>query len=482
MLGVVACVLLVLPVPGLMSARRDAARADAAATQNVVRELSNEPMAALVSDAPLLSTTRVAGDLVEPFWNRRLADAVDQLELALGESACTVIRVDGQVVATAGDPGVFIPASVQKLLTAAAVLDVIGPDERLSTVMFASAVVDGVVQQDLHIVGGGDPMLAEQRYADDYPRQPQLLTSTQRFVDVLAAAGVTRIEGAIVVHDDRYDTVRYVPSWPQRYFEQHNAGPTGALTMNDGFAQWDPERVETDDPALYAGQVIALTLSEAGIGAGGAVRRSSDDDRALLANLVEVGRVESAPVGEIVQQMLRESDNNTAESLLKELGYRADGIGTTEGGAREVIAAIGRQGLDTSGVVVVDGSGLDRGNRVSCGLLAELLEQAGPDSVIGTGLAVAARSGTLAHRFGDSPVAGHMSAKTGLLNNVNGLAGFVTTVDGTTVTFAQLQNGVPLNSREGIELQEALAEELVGFAPGATIDALREQIAALDPA
>ncbi|HCB33765.1 MAG TPA: hypothetical protein DEP69_00875, partial [Acidimicrobiaceae bacterium] len=111
--------------------------------------------------------------------------------------------------------------------------------------------------------------------------------------------------------------------------------------------------------------------------------------------------------------------------------------------------------------VVVDGSGLDRGNSATCGQLVAVLESFGPDSAVGRALPVAARSGTLSHRFADHPAAGRLSAKTGLLTGVNSLAGFLKTPTGM-LTFAQIVNGVPPDSRVGLESQETLVEALLG--------------------
>lgn len=478
--GLLAVIALVaIPVPALMDAREVAEAADLAAAQDTVRPLAAPAAAIPDVDVEVITVRRVAGDLVAPVRSARVDAAGSELaaRLSVADPGCVAIRLDGRVIASTGTTAAVIPASVQKILTAAAALDVLGPDGQLVTRLAGAEPVDGVVAGDLHVIGGGDPMLAEQRYADAYRRQPQLLTPLASIVAALRAAGVQRVDGAVVVHDDRYDQIRYVESWPQRYFDQHNAGPTGALTVNDGFLTWDPARSEADDPALYAGTAIRSALRTDGIAVTGGVRRAQPVDE--IDTLPVLGEVPSPTVGEIVQQMLRESDNNTAESLLKELGHRRDGVGSTAGGAAAVVEAVAARGIDVSDLTVVDGSGLDRGNLVSCDALAELLEQFGPDSVLGRGLAVAAESGTLAHRFADTDVAGRLRAKTGLLNNVNGLAGFVETLDGNVLTFVQLQNGVPLNSREGLELQEALAATLVDVVAGESADELAEAIEAL---
>jgi len=459
LVGVAAIVaLVVIPVRAAFAARDDLETLDRNAVEGFVRQLAP---AGDIGSAPrdLFTVRRVPNVLIEPVRVRRAVSATVGLGDGYVEPACLTVRIDGQVVHRSGTSEPLIPGSVQKILTAIGVVENMDLDERLTTLVLATApVADGEIAGDLVLVGGGDPMLGVAAYADAYTRQPQLRTSIEALADSIVAAGVTRVRGRVIVNDDRYDTVRVVETWPQRYVSEFNAGPIGALTVNDGFAEWEPRRVYADDPALYAGRVFTSELGRRGVRVDGATRRGEVDPDAVV-----LARLESPTIGEIMQQMLRESDNNTAESLLKELGYRASGLGSTESGAAVVVAAAAARGFDVAGLVVADGSGLDRGNLVTCDVLAEMLESEGPTSAIGAGLAVAGESGTIGHRFIDTPAEGKLHAKTGLLNNVNGLAGWVESVDGTIVTFAQLFNGIPLNSREGFELQETLAISLASI-------------------
>ena len=120
---------------------------------------------------------------------------------------------------------------------------------------------------------------------------------------------------------------------------------------------------------------------------------------------------------------------------------------------------------------VMDGSGLDRGNQVTCSFLAALIDRLGTGSAVLAGLPGAAQTGTLSHRFGEHPVAGRLHAKTGLLTGVNSLAGFVETDNGTVV-FVQILNNVPAKGRLGLELQESLAGQLLRY-PVGDLNALR---------
>ncbi|HRA34947.1 MAG TPA: D-alanyl-D-alanine carboxypeptidase/D-alanyl-D-alanine-endopeptidase, partial [Acidimicrobiales bacterium] len=156
----------------------------------------------------------------------------------------------------------------------------------------------------------------------------------------------------------------------------------------------------------------------------------------------ELAAIDSAPLGDVVRQMLEESDNGTAELLTKELGVQAGTGGSTAAGTAAIVARAGELGVPTAGTVMADGSGLDRTNHTSCdALVGALVTSGGVDGAIGSRLPVAGRSGTLRDRFLGTPAQGRLRAKTGSLNSVTALAGFVTMSDGRTATFAYIANG-----------------------------------------
>jgi D-alanyl-D-alanine carboxypeptidase/D-alanyl-D-alanine-endopeptidase (penicillin-binding protein 4) len=159
--------------------------------------------------------------------------------------------------------------------------------------------------------------------------------------------------------------------------------------------------------------------------------------------------------------MVRESDNATAELLTKELGHKESGEGSTAAGvavSRDVLAGAG---LPLDGVTLVDGSGLSRADRVTCGLLTALLGEAGTGSALERSLAVAGRTGSLAERFLGTPLVGRLRGKTGSLNGVETLAGVVETDSGRALSFAYLLNGPGTTDAEAARLQDRLGELLV---------------------
>ena len=116
--------------------------------------------------------------------------------------------------------------------------------------------------------------------------------------------------------------------------------------------------------------------------------------------------------------MLRESDNGTSELLVKEIGLQVAGEGSTAAGTRVVLETLRLLGLPTVGVKVVDGSGLDPGNSVTCRLLVTLLDAQGSGGTIDRALPVAGQTGTMSKRFLATPVAGRLRAKTGSIKGI----------------------------------------------------------------
>lgn len=407
----------------------------------------------------MLTARRVPVLLAGPIGERRLVTGLDELMASVPEPSCLAVSEDGRDIFESAPDASVVPASTLKLVTAATVLAHLDASATLRTSVRTEApVADGVVTGDLWLVGGGDPVLGTQEWGDSFTRQPALRTPIEALADRVVAAGVRSVQGRVIGDDSRYDTVRYVPSWPDRYRAQNEIGPLSALTVNDGFARFVGRREPQAEPSTDAAATLTHLLVERGVEVGG--DPSSGVAPPAVGN--EVAGIDSPPILELVGQMLRESDNGTAELLLKEVGHRVAGNGSTEAGAMVAEATLADLRLPMAGIDVVDGSGLDRGNRLTCDLLHDLLVQLDAGGEVEGGLAVAGVTGTLARRFLDSPVSGRLRAKTGSLNNVASLAGYADTRNEGELTFALVLNGLPLRADAG-PVQTTLADLLVAY-------------------
>ena len=322
-----------------------------------------------------------------------------------------------------------IPASTLKILTAAAVLRGLGPATRLATTAHLS-------DDTVYLVGGGDPTL--RRAGKQAPGEPASLKELARRTASSISPGL-RVN---LVYDDRaFRGPRLGPGWPRSFPGVGVVPPISALVVDGGRVN-PGGNSRVSDPSRQAAELFATYLREEGIDVAG-VKRGKVDERA-----VEIARVESQPVSDIVQTMLTDSENAYAESLAHLLGGKLLDEPTFAGGAKATVQQLSELGIDVTGLSLLDASGLSRENRVTPVTIADVLTEVArgskPElSFIAPGLAVAGFTGTLADRFtspATRPGRGLVQAKTGTLTGVNSLAGLVRTEDNGVLVFALIEN------------------------------------------
>jgi D-alanyl-D-alanine carboxypeptidase/D-alanyl-D-alanine-endopeptidase (penicillin-binding protein 4) len=375
--------------------------------------------------------------------------------------ACVAVNSAGGALVRVDTNAVFAPASTLKLLTGTAALRRLGADHRFVT----KVVADGA--GNLVLVGGGDPLLATPgfiagEHAGALDRDTPL-TPLSRLADAIVAAGVRHLDGALLVDDHLQDGVRFLPAWKPSYATDGEIGSLGALTVDRGFAPGT--RTPAPDPAVNAGEQLAALLEARGVTVAGGVHRGR-----APADAHEVAHVDSQPLGTIVEEMLTISDNYAAEELLRAVAVSGGVVpGTSAGGAHVAMQEMKALGIPTAGLVMFDGSGLARDDRVSCATMLGLVDRMAQDprGALDRGLAVWGRTGTLAHRAGADSVIGRLRAKTG---SIDGAVGLVGVVDGPDrLRFAFLANG-DFSERGGADLQAEVAN-VVGSAPDLRVPA-----------
>jgi serine-type D-Ala-D-Ala carboxypeptidase/endopeptidase (penicillin-binding protein 4) len=380
---------------------------------------------------PLLSPSRLPETLQALAAGRRLdaAVAAAMSAHALGRgaaaSSCAEVAQDGVVLYADHADLPVIPASNMKLVTATALLDKLGPSYRFQTdLKVVQAPVHGVIHGNLYLVGGGDPVL---RLASDAPSGPgpAPYSNVAGLVQELKSAGVHEVSGSVVGDDSRYDSLRTVPGWPARYEEEEDVGPLSALDIDDGLATADGNVNLGAPPAVQAAGILTNLLRSAGVEVGG--QPTSGETPARSTVLV---RLVSPPLSAVLGVVLRASDDTAMELMTKELGLRERGTGSTAAGTAAVRADLAADGLPLKGFVDADGSGLSRSDRVTCALLVAILERAGPDGLLVKDLPVAGRSGTLVDELNGTAAAGRVYAKTGTLDDIKALSGWVEPLKG----------------------------------------------------
>ena len=404
----------------------------ALASGNEVRPLKNQRELPASPATPIMSARRVPQTLVDLNSAARVQIKLKQVISAMPTDSCLMIVTDSKIVIEVNPMKPLIPGSNLKLLTAAVALDILGPDRKFVTKVLG--IVSGpVVKGDLWLVGSGDPLLSTRTYPMTKKYPTITPTDVEKLVDALVALGVTSIEGSVIGDESLYDRERYVPSWGDGV-RSVEAGPLGALMINDGSVSGSP--LKPANPAFAAATEFTTLLVSRGISV-----RDAPDIGTASSDTPIIASLESVPMREIVNEMLVNSNNNAAELLVKEIGLVASGSATRMDGLNAIASKIAEWGLPGAGVALLDGSGLDRANYLTCNLMVQLLQRDGQDGLVTTALATAGKTGTLRDVFLTGPGAGTMRAKTGTLSGVKSLSGMFPLDDGRSSVFALIMNG-----------------------------------------
>jgi D-alanyl-D-alanine carboxypeptidase/D-alanyl-D-alanine-endopeptidase (penicillin-binding protein 4) len=367
--------------------------------------------------------------------------ACDQMRAMLtrgGGSASGLLVVEvesGDVVCAraAGTPRFL--ASNMKLFTTATTLARLGPQTRIATKVFADGSVDpgGVLHGSLYLEGGGDPALGTPAFYNGY--LAGLGTNLFALVPQIRSAGIRAITGRVYGDDTIFDRRRGVAD--SGYATSSYIGPLSGLAFNSGFAGSSSASGFSSDPAKLATTKLVRALRAAGVGVPTQV--------ALAATPASAGRVavvRSPTLSEIVNVTDVYSDNFFAETLLKLLGARLAGTGSTAAGA-----AVVEEFARGHGAIVdaIDGSGLTRGNRAAprevVDLLLAMREDAAGDEFI-QDLALTGKEGTVDDRMRGTAAYGRCRTKTGTITAVSNLSGYCFNKSGRIMAFSILMNGV----------------------------------------
>ena len=373
-------------------------------------------------------------------------------------SAAVADSVSGALLLDRDSTVQMPPASTAKLLTATAALSTLGPDATLST----DVVRDG---QTLYLVGGGDVTLRAGPGASPvgYPGAATLTDLAARTATALGSARTT--PQRLCLDTSSWTGPAAAPGWSPGYFTGGDIAHLSALEVDEGAATPHHRSrapiTRVGDPAGQAGSDFTAALRDAGV----AVTTGATCRSVAPAAAVHLATVHSPPLSALVQRMLTLSDNDLAEALGRAVAKHAGRSADFAGEAAAVTAALEPLGVDVSGLVLHDASGLSRLDRTAARTLADVVRLAvGPGRpqlrAVAEGLPVAALTGTLADRYRRGPAtaaAGLARAKTGTLAGVNTVAGYVVDADGRLLVFAFLTDRAV-----GPDPTEAALDRLVG--------------------
>ncbi len=433
----------------------------------------------------------------------------------------------------------LIPASNMKVWLSAAALDQLGEDYQFKTEVYVKGKIsdEGQLNGDITVKAYGDPSFTTD--------------NLQSFADRLEELGIRSINGNLIMDETFFDSKRLGSGWmwddePYDYSAQISAfalnrniitytmtadQPVGQLTTikmspKNDYMTIDNRVVITDattrsitadrplaentvifkgtmekratvysvsrtmeEPALFVGNVLKHQLLDKGI----TFHRNSQVVKGVLDKKSElVGTHRSAPLAELTAKLNKPSDNLYAEMFLKTLGAEIRDEGSAEAGAKVVADVMKKAGV-TVDFHQEDGSGLSRYNWITADQMTKLLSYASTQryaTALKESFPIAGVDGTLSSRMRNTAAHGKVYAKTGSMNGVNGLSGYVTATNGDQFAFSILLNGIH-TSQNARDFQDAvciaLAGEVIPTEPvvrSGRSYALSEQLTALlqDPA
>jgi len=355
-----------------------------------------------------------------------------------------VTQQNGDTLFSRNAGKLFMPASNQKIITGSVALALLGPDYRYKTAFVSrGAVRDSVLDGDLIVIGRGDPTVSNRA------QQGNAITWMMRVADSLAARGIKRVTGALVRGGNAFPDSIYGYGWEWDDLTTDSGAPIDELLYNEGMTKVTARiagrdttvEVATRTPGRTYLEALASALAARGIMVGRGVSDSTAEIAAPGADTLFV--VSSPPLREILRYLEKPSQNQIAEILLRTIGLERTGVGSADSGAAVVSRQLIAWSAERDGFVVYDGSGLSRHDLLSPETIVRTLVAIQRDTafqVFYDALPVAGVDGTLRTRMVGTRAAGNMHAKTGTLQFVRSLSGYVTDLDGDRLVFSLLHN------------------------------------------
>jgi D-alanyl-D-alanine carboxypeptidase/D-alanyl-D-alanine-endopeptidase (penicillin-binding protein 4) len=349
------------------------------------------------------------------------------------------------------------PASLMKLITSAASLEMLGPDHRFRTTVGYTGTLNkrtGRLRGNIIIKGGGDPALGSKYFEEHYSG------FTERWIEEIRKQGIKKVSGRVITDDSYFD---YQPV-PARWLLEdagnyYGAGVYGLSVFDNtyeihqdgrlaGTVPANPDtsvlRASIADPPLIMAKILDQKLRDSGIVVSGEPATTRLLQSSDIGQLIPLTETVSPPLKEIIEVMNHESINLYAEHLLKELGKVFGESGSTESGIKVMRQFLSEAGVNTEGMFIEDGSGLSPLNALNSGDLVSLLRYMKSKGryfhEYFYSLPEAGREGTLKNNFKDPVFCTRMSAKSGSMTRVRNYAGYITTLSGKELIFCILVN------------------------------------------
>jgi serine-type D-Ala-D-Ala carboxypeptidase/endopeptidase (penicillin-binding protein 4) len=341
-----------------------------------------------------------------------------------------------------------LPASAEKVYTTSTALLKMGATARIQTVLYGVGTTSstGVFTGTLYLRGGGDPTFGTATY-DHYAYGAGATVGS--LAANLRKTGITAVHGKIVGDETYFDRDRGSPGTGNA-LSSDNEGELSGLEFDRGFTDLNGDAFQSS-PALFAAQQLVFALRGAGISVPKGVPLASARTPHGAARLTSVS---SPTIGTLMELTNSPSDNYLAETLIKVLGARYGGAGSTAAGASVIRSALAANfGIHP---VLNDGSGLSRSDRTTPSDMVTALSALAGNTTFTNSLAIGGVRGTMQAGLAGTYGAKRCRGKTGTLHDVANLVGYCTAADGHQLVFAFMMNGLG-DTDYGHSLEYAMA-------------------------
>jgi serine-type D-Ala-D-Ala carboxypeptidase/endopeptidase (penicillin-binding protein 4) len=352
----------------------------------------------------------------------------------------------------------MIPASNTKLFTTATALELMGGDYLLSTKILADDdnFSDNTLNGNIYIKGFGNPTFSSE--------------DLEQLINQLYQLGLRKVTGNVVGDDTYFDDVYSRDDWISEERANVKLPPISALVIDRNRTIITKKRkgryrnyfVSVENPPLFAAKTLKEKLISFGIEVGGKSISGQTADKAKV--LVE----SSIELRELLQMINKHSDNFYAECLFKTLGSAYSGQqGNSLFSTQAILNYIDDNSIYSTGTTIVDGSGISRFDQVTAGALVGLLEKVyfnikQFDDFFNS-LSIAGVDGTLRKRMIGTPAENNFHGKTGTLNGVSSISGYVTTADNDDIIVCMMFEYTKGGTTKYKSIQDRIIEILAGW-------------------
>lgn len=438
-------------------------------------------------------------------------------------SLCVADARSGDVLIDYNSGISLTPASVMKLITTAAALELLGPKYTFNTRLGYTGTIKktfGRLKGNIIILGGGDPALGSKYFTGHY----------EGFIDNWIAEikklGIKRIRGKVITDDSYFDYLPVPAKWLwEDEGNYYGAGAYGLsvfdntyeihfTTFSDSSAPAMKEVVPAEcrfqlssfliasgnedngnvfaapystggwlagkipvnqldfilkasipDPPLLLSKILNEKLKASGIKISGDPTTCRAEQNLKPGKIIPVAEINSPPLSQIISVLNHESVNLFAEHLIKELGKKFRNTGSTEAGSEVITEFLKNSGIDTNGMFIEDGSGLSPLNAINTREIVRLLvymkNKGKYFSEYFSSLPDAGKNGTIKNYFKDPLFDSNLKAKSGSMTRVRSFAGYFTTKSGKNMAFSIIINNYSGTSTNIISGIEENIRELI---------------------